>query len=92
MHGFKQRAYIKDFTITEKDIQEQLIEQNNLDYYTGKELVAEDMSLDRLDSSIGYIPGNIVMTHKVINIMKNSLSIKEFKEYIEALHNNINNF
>lgn len=92
IHGFKQRAYIKDFTITEKDIQEQLIKQNTLDYYTGKELTAEDMSLDRLDSSIGYVPGNIVITHKVINIMKNSLSIKEFKEYIEALHNNINNF
>lgn len=92
MHGFKRRAYIKDFTITEKDIQEQLIQQNNLDYYTGIELISEDMSLDRLDSSIGYIPGNIVITHKVINVMKNNLSIKEFKEYIEALHNNINNF
>ena len=90
--GFRQRAQIKDFTITEKDIQEQLLKQNNVDYYTGKELTVEDMSLDRLDSSIGYVPGNIVITHKVINIMKNSLSIKEFKEYIEALYNNINNF
>lgn len=92
IHGFKQRAYIKDFTITEEDIQKQLSLQDNLDYYTHKALSVEDMSLDRIDSMLGYVPGNIVITHKIINIMKNNLSIKEFKEYVEALHDNINNF
>lgn len=92
IRGFRKKTYIENFTITEKDIQEQLIRQNNLDYYTRKELAVEDMSLDRLDSSKGYIPGNIVITHKTINVMKNDLSVKEFKQMIEAIHNNINNF
>lgn len=68
-------------------IVEQLNRQNNLDYYTKQKIDIEDMSLDRLDSSKGYIPGNIVITHKIINIMKNDLSINEFKTYITNLYN-----
>lgn len=85
--GFKSRAYITEFTITEQDIVEQLNRQNNLDYYTKQKIDIEDMSLDRLDSSKGYIPGNIVITHKIINIMKNDLSINEFRTYITNLYN-----
>lgn len=35
-------------------------------------------SLDRIDSSLGYLPGNIQWVHKIINIMKGSLPESEF--------------
>lgn len=35
-------------------------------------------SLDRIDSSIGYVEGNLQWVHKWINIMKNILSNNEF--------------
>lgn len=35
-------------------------------------------SLDRIDSSKGYIPGNVQWVHKVVNIMKNTLSNNDF--------------
>lgn len=35
-------------------------------------------SIDRIDSSIGYIVGNIQWVHKYINLMKNNLSNQDF--------------
>lgn len=37
-------------------------------------------SLDRIDSSIGYIPGNVQWVHKDINFMKNNWPEKELLE------------
>jgi hypothetical protein len=39
---------------------------------------AANASLDRIDSSLGYISGNVQWVHKDINIMKNVLSQKMF--------------
>lgn len=46
-------------------------------------------SLDRIDSSIGYIPGNIQWVHKIFNRMKNNHSDARFIELckIVAAHN-----
>lgn len=38
-------------------------------------------SLDRIDNSKGYIPGNLQWVHKIVNIMRNKLSIDEFIEW-----------
>ena len=38
-------------------------------------------SVDRIDSCKGYIPGNIQWVHKTINMMKQSLSVAEFKQW-----------
>lgn len=38
-------------------------------------------SLDRIDHKKGYVVGNVQWVHKVINKMRNSLSITEFKEW-----------
>lgn len=38
-------------------------------------------SLDRIDSSKGYLVGNLWWVHKTINLMKNKLSLTEFKEW-----------
>jgi hypothetical protein len=42
-------------------------------------------SLDRIDSSIGYVPGNVQWLHKVVNIMKNVLSQEEFLLWCEMI-------
>jgi len=46
-------------------------------------------SLDRIDNSKGYVPGNVQWVHKIINIMRNKLDINEFKNWCKLvyLHN-----
>lgn len=45
-------------------------------------------SLDRIDSSKGYINGNVQWIHKDINFMKNSFSQDKFLKYIELIYKN----
>lgn len=35
-------------------------------------------SVDRIDSTKGYIKGNVVITHRITNLGKNQLSFNEF--------------
>lgn len=42
-------------------------------------------SLDRIDSSKGYIVGNVQWVHRKVNMMKNNLSEKEFLEFCEHI-------
>lgn len=49
----------------------------------------KDASVDRIDSSLGYIKGNIVITTSRINEMKNNMSSKEFYNIIKLIYNNI---
>ncbi len=46
------------------------------------------VSVDRIDSSKGYIEGNVQWVHKTINIMKNALTDKEFIELCTKVANN----
>ena len=51
--------------------------------YLGIETTA---SLDRIDSSKGYIEGNVQWVHKTINMMKNKLSEKDFLKWIDCIY------
>lgn len=91
--GYTPRKYIQGFDITIDDVKNQWEKQNCVDYYTGLEV--EDLtrlSIDRLDSSKGYTDDNIVLTDYKINVMKNDLSVEEFKDLISKIHANISNF
>ncbi len=44
-------------------------------------------SIDRIDSSKGYIKGNIQWVHKVINIMKGNLSDNDFVYFCRQISN-----
>lgn len=84
---------ISEYTLTPEYIKELLISQNYKDFYTG--LIPEDKmlySIDRIDSSKGYIQGNVVITTTRINLMKGTMNTEEFKQTIKDLYNNINNF
>lgn len=38
-------------------------------------------SLDRLDNRIGYVQGNVQWVHKTVNIMRNTLTIEDFRAW-----------
>lgn len=42
-------------------------------------------SLDRIDSSQGYIEGNLRWIHKDLNIMKSNMSDREFLEWVKDI-------
>ena len=63
--------------------------QNHLDYYTGEPILdINNMSLDRIDSSKGYVEDNICITTIAINIAKNDLSKEDFIEMCKTVANN----
>lgn len=84
-----------EFDLTEEYILECLEFQKYKCYYTNKPFGDDKFnvpSVDRIDNSKGYIKGNICICRGGINICKNNLSMKNFKEMITNLYNNINNF
>jgi hypothetical protein len=42
-------------------------------------------SLDRIDSSLGYVPGNVRMICLILNLAKGSMSDDEFRELFPRL-------
>ena len=46
-----------------------------------------DASIDRIDSSLGYIEGNIIIVHKNINYMKGSMTEDEFFQIVTEIYN-----
>lgn len=92
-HCKRRRSKVLEYNLTLEYIKELLLKQEYKDYYTG--LVPEnyeDYSLDRIDSNLGYIEGNVVITTNRVNAMKNDMSTEEFKKLISDLYNNITNF
>jgi hypothetical protein len=86
--------------ITLNDAYSLLVEQNHKCALTGVDISFADTSkehntgkttasLDRIDSSKGYIKGNIQWVHKIINMMKRSSSQDEFKLWcrLVVVHN-----
>jgi hypothetical protein len=67
-------------------------EQKGLCHYTNipMKYVARNknpfqVSIDRIDSSMGYIKGNVVLCCQAINYMKNDYSIVVFNEFLNML-------
>jgi hypothetical protein len=55
--------------------------RSNLEHINGDATA----SIDRIDSSIGYVEGNVQWVHKRINIMKGNMSNEEFLDFCEAV-------
>lgn len=79
------RKRYKECTLTLSDLQEQWDKQNGICPYSGIKLNIPTYkknhnnpiytaSVDRIDSSKGYIPGNIQFVSTCINYMKNNMS------------------
>ena len=86
-----------EFDITIEYIWGIFIAQNKRCVYSGQELCfktsirvnpIQTASLDRIDSSKGYVEGNVQWVHKTINYMKRSLSDPDFIELCNLVSNN----
>lgn len=86
-----------EFSITPQYLEDVFISQNSKCALSGIKLIlptkAAEMktcnaSVDRIDSNLGYIRGNIQFVHKDINLMKNVLSMDVFINYCKAVANN----
>lgn len=80
--SIKQRVkYTKyDFTITEEYIQNIIEKQNFKCALSGKDIsfINGTASLDRIDSSKGYVEGNVQWVYRLINFMKMELNQNDF--------------
>lgn len=89
----RRRNKVLEYNLTLEYIKELLLKQEYKDYYTGQMPENyEDYSIDRIDSNLGYIEGNIVITTNRVNTMKNDMSTEEFKKLISDIYKNISNF
>ena len=83
-----------EYTITMQDAWEKFLEQDGKCKYTKLKLefpknsTGGTASLDRIDSSKGYIKGNIQWVHCVINTMKSDLKEEDFKKYCKLITDN----
>lgn len=93
LQRFKRATNISEYDLTEEYIKELLEKQEYKDFYTGiKPEDYHEYSIDRIDSSKGYIQGNVVITTNRINLMKGEMTTEEFKQVIKDLYSNITNF
>lgn len=77
------RSYSCDVTIDFLD--NLFVQQNMLCALSGAKLDLKTMSLDRIDSSKGYIKGNVQWVHKDINRMKMEMSQSKFIEWCKLI-------
>jgi hypothetical protein len=87
----------KEFSLTIENLQNLWLKQKGLCYYTNKPMLFEigfsdSVSIDRINSSIGYIESNIALCKYKVNVMKNNATIEELLTFAEDLLNNKNNF
>lgn len=71
----------KEFALTENYVRGLLDGAQRRCYYTNSLLDYDEMSVDRLDSKLGYLPGNVVLCHKDINMMKYTFSDERFENH-----------
>lgn len=86
-----------EFNITSNYLQElynknQKCQLSGIDLTFDSDLKIRDnnLSVDRIDSSIGYIEGNVQLVHKDINMMKGTLSQERFIELCKLVTNKNN--
>ncbi len=93
-------AYLRgiEYTLTKEYLWELFQKQHGKCSLTGLPLhfrsrkggknVSPTASLDRIDSTIGYVEGNVQWVHKDINNMKNCYSLDTFIEYCHLVSDN----
>lgn len=100
--GGKLNRTPKEFSVTIEYLWKLFLKQNRKCTISGLELTFDPYgsgkkhketnkvtaSLDRIDSSKGYIIGNVQWIHKHINIMKNDLPQPQFIEYCKIIAKN----
>ena len=63
-----------------------LLPKNTLDYHSKKSCCPKRASLDRIDSTKGYIKGNVEFICYAINLAKNSFTREEMKKFFSEIN------
>lgn len=79
------RREFKDFDLTLEYLKDLYAKQNGKCYYSGVQLTFASndpnvLSVDRVDSDLGYVDGNVVLCAWIINGMKSDLTKDKFIE------------
>ena len=86
-----------DYNLTYPYLHDLFLSQDKRCKLSGEELTftngwatndPQTASLDRIDSSKGYIKGNVQWVHKDVNFMKGVLTTYRFKELCTKIHEN----
>ena len=81
------------YDVSDEYLAQLLIDQNFKCSLSGRKISAmginNDASIDRIDSSMGYVDGNIHWVHKMVNMCKQQYSLDEFLEMCEDVYNNL---
>ncbi|AXH69646.1 endonuclease [Streptomyces phage LukeCage] len=89
-YGAKKRGI--EWDVTPEQLWDLWISQDGKCAYTGRQLKhGVDTSLDRIDNSKGYIPGNIQWVHPDINRMKSDFDASYFIKLCEEVSRNQQN-
>lgn len=96
-HGAKYRDI--EFSINEKYLWELFLLQNKscklsgrlISFSSNRRKVNGTASLDRINSDIGYIEGNVQWTHKDVNLCKQSSKDIDFVNMCKLIHDHIGN-
>lgn len=88
----KQASYRSiPFELSLSDIEELWSKQGGRCYYSNVLMTLElgslqKVTIDRVDSSLGYLRTNIVLCSYVVNMMKRSMSIDQFLDTVRLIH------
>jgi hypothetical protein len=91
----KQRGI--EFDLSLEDVEKQYEQQNKKCFYSGVEMTEESgfpnkVTIDRINSDLGYIKSNIVLCGYIANMMKNKMSIEHFANWVKLLYDNYGNW
>lgn len=83
------------FSLTEELVLQMLEECNSRCYYSGVEMNLNTgnkgksnhlkVTVDRVDSSVGYTPNNVVLCCSIVNTMKTNLGVEEFRDWCKLI-------
>lgn len=82
-HGLNRGKRMLDFNIDEKYLHDALVSQRGLCRFTGEPVSFADgtASVDRIDSSIGYVKGNVQITTNLSNLAKGNRSDEDIIQW-----------
>lgn len=95
LNKFKKNASLRGipYEVSDEYLAKTLIDQDFRCALSGRKISAmginNDASIDRIDSSVGYIEGNVHWVHKMVNMCKQQYSLDDFLSMCEDISNHL---
>ena len=56
-----------------------------MEHVMGKGSTQRNVSIDRIDSNVGYIPDNVQLVCKIVNLMKHIMNLDELRYWCQLI-------